>query len=235
MSRLIDRMLLRMQQPISPIAPVAVPLFNGPAYTPSETVVQATPKDGVRNNLPESVNLDASSPTQQIGSLLPETKEKFVPGSHPFQQDDAAHASAVIQLPHELPEPTIVSVDQEARVIAAAPSVPVQAATVLPVPQSIIDQASLPSITMAAPPIGDRDPMVSPRTTRPADPQATQRPSPPQPVVLASPITTEVNISIGHIEVRAVQGAQPAARPAPAPHVTLADFLDHGRSNGVSR
>ena len=37
--------------------------------------------------------------------------------------------------------------------------------------------------------------------------------------------TTEVTISIGHIEVRAAPPAEPARRPAPRARVTLEEFL----------
>jgi hypothetical protein len=229
MSNLIDRMITRVQRPISPVEPLLSQL-----YVPRPDVFLSG-VDSISAVEPQPEVRSPSIIRRANVNRLQAEKTVDAPSSQPF---------------HRSSEQPTVNADQHDHffdpVIAQAPALPLQTMerdlrSARSYEQAIRRaQPQQPTDTTTEhqreTPEKERVLLVNTRpasSTRQNDVSMKVREEKLRGEIVASitknqlqpPTTTEVNISIGHIEVRAIQRAEPVRKSASSSHVTLDDYL----------
>jgi len=212
MSSLLDRMILRTQRALSPIEPLVTPTY----------AERSESYDGVT--------------AASIGpSVLPsrnETQDVSTPGrsfvrQEPTEMHNPAPRAPVPSAQTQTQSTTLLT---DISPFTQAPAAQEQGDGSRPASQ----QLQSTSNPVEAPPLSVTRAHIIQKVFQntatqnagasvdPVNPQNPLQPTPP----------TEVSISIGHIEVRAVQRPQPVRKSASLPRVTLDDYL-HRRNEGA--
>ena len=232
MNKLIDRMITRVRRPISPVEPLLSQLYvpHSNALLDSETDSAPAIQSAYTGHSPrisEQQNIsDAQTPRAQ-GATDAQRSQQFsmrqpidvLRNNNP--SDDPAifefQPRTLSKSKVEQPSPSPRRHEQDS--------------------QSVQLHASKQSTAQHMPAAPEKDyPQLA--STHPATPNPQNERRAPQNVSqnqIHQATTTEVNISIGHIEVRAIQRAEPVRRspPPPSSHVTLDDYLR--RRSGASQ
>jgi len=227
---LIDRMIARVQRPISPVEPLMsqhyVPHSNVllDSETDSAAVIMSV-HTGNSPRISEQLNvIERQSPRAQGAT-----------DAHPFHRFSKHPSIDVLRNNNLSDDPAIF--ESEPRTLPLS-----KVEQPSPSPrhheqdsQSVQLQASKQSTAqrVQAPPEKDYPQLVSTRPVTPAPQNERRADQSVGQSQLPQATTTEVNISIGHIEVRAIQRAEPVRRSPPPSHVTLDDYLR--RRSGASQ
>ncbi len=209
MSSLLDRMILRTQRALSPIAPLVTPTYaeRSESYD-GVTVASIAPSVLPSRNETHDVSTPGRSfVRQEQTEMYDRTPRALVPSAQTQAQSTTlpTDISPFTQLPAVLdqgdgPKPVSEQLQSTSNLVEAPPLSVTRAHIIQNVFQNRATQNAGTSV-------GPVNPL---------------QPTPP----------TEVSISIGHIEVRAVQRPQPVRKSVPLPRVTLDDYL-HRRNEGA--
>jgi len=212
MSSLLDRMILRTQRALSPIAPLVTPTYaeRSESYD-GVTVASIAPSVLPSRNETQDVSTPGRSfVRQEQTEMYDRTPRALVPSAQTQAQSTTrpTDISPFTQLPAGLdqgdgPKPVSEQLQSTSHLDPAPPLSVTRAHIIQTVFQNTPTQNAGASVG-------------------PINPQSPLQPTPP----------TEVSISIGHIEVRAVHRPQPVRKSAPLPRVTLDDYL-HRRNEGA--
>ncbi len=230
MNNLIDRMIMRVQRPTSPVEPLLPQLYASRPNTLVESVVNSTQAiESLRETDPTFIIKRSSESRLQVQHVLAQTplgestepvRTNALRGEH-FSDPAIPEASAPpLHLPKLEPLPAAIPQLYESESPSPQPHRPTQGTTKHVQGVHEKESPKLVSTRLATPPSQKiRAEKVDQRNIRNQ---------------LQPASTTEVNISIGHIEVRAIQRSEPVRRSVPPPsHVTLEDYLR--RRPGASR
>jgi hypothetical protein len=232
MNKLIDRMITRVQRPISPVEPLLSQLYvpHSNALLDSETDSAPAIQSAYTGHSPRI--------SEQLNVIDPQMpRAQSATNAQPFQQFSMHQPIDVLRNNNPSGDPAIFEFQprtlsqSKVEQPSASPRRHEQDS------QSVQLQASNHSTAQhmqAAPEkdypqlIGTHPATLNQKNERRGDQSAGKN-------QLPQATTTEVNISIGHIEVRAIQRAEPVRRSPPPPpsHVTLDDYLR--RRSGASQ
>ena len=219
---LIDRMITRVQRPISPVAPLLAQLYVSRASVSANddlssiSAIEPRSEDhpNLTGNQPNAIRLlahDASIPTSFGQPGKQQQANVFRRGSDSVISEASAPA-----LPLPAIEPSAPAQFYERDSSLTQLHGPVMSRTTKHGQNIDEKEASeLASTGLLTPSAQSKRARRAERIVDQNNFHDQLRPAP----------TTEVNISIGHIEVRATQRAEPARRSASPSHVTLDDFL----------
>lgn len=228
MNNLIDRMIMRVQRPISPVEPLLTQLYAPRPNGLVDSEVNSAPAIESRHQVhPHPISKQVNASRLQV------QQAQDAPVAQPFRQSTEHlltntrrrdHLSDSVISESRAPAPTLSMRE-------ASPSTPTQlyesdsprtqphrrAQSTTKNTQDIPKEeyTRLGSTRLA--PLTSQNESTR-RTERNVDKSITQNQLRPAP-------TTEVNISIGHIEVRAIQRTEPVRRSVSPSHVTLDDYL----------
>ena len=212
MSSLLDRMILRTQHALSPIEPLVTPTYAE-----------------------RSESYDGGTATSIGPSVLPprnETEDVSTSGrSFVRQEPKEMHYPALrVRVPSAETQTQSTTLPTDIYPFTQAPAAQEQGDGPKPASEQLqstthLDQAPPLSVTRAHIIQKVFQNTATQNAGASVDPVNPQNPLPPA-------VTTEVSISIGHIEVRAVQRPQPVRKSAPLHRVTLDDYL-HRRNEGA--
>jgi FtsZ-interacting cell division protein ZipA len=224
MNHLIDRMITRVQRPLSPVEPLLTQPYVSRASVSANDEINPTAVVEPRREDRSYLVVDSSDV-----SVRRIQRTQDAPDAQPFHQSTQQRPINVSRGNHfsdslipEVPAPTLAPNKEP------SPSSPSQLyerdnprtqlgrPTQTPskyIPKIPEKEPKLPSIRLTT---SSRKDELTRRTERRVDESNIQN---------RLPHTTEVNISIGHIEVRAIQRTEPIRRSVPPSHVTLDDYL----------
>ncbi len=232
MNSLIDRMITRVQRPISPVEPLLTRPYVLRPNMPFDSEVNATPASESRHET--HFHSDSNQPTiswLQLQKTQDTTNPRSSrqsseqrPANAPGRDDFSDHLisearTSTLPLPKIEPSPSLEELYER-----DSPHTETHRLTQRTQAQEIDgkEHSKLVSTRLATQPTQNDPTKRAERNVGQSNTQNLQ-PAP----------TTEIHISIGHIEVRAIQRSEPARRSVSPSHVTLDDYLH--RRPGASR
>jgi len=213
MSSLLDRMILRTQRALSPIEPLVTPTYadRSESYD-GVTAASIAPSVLPSRNETQDVSTPGRSfvrqePTEMHDPAprapVPSAQTQTQSTALPTDISPSTQPPAAQEEQGDGPRPASKQIQSTPNLVEAPP-LPVTRAHII---QKVFQNTATQNAGAGVDPVNPQNPL--------------------QPT-----LPTEVSISIGHIEVRAVQRPQPVRKSAPPPRVTLDDYL-HRRNEGA--
>jgi hypothetical protein len=222
MNNLIDRMITRVQRPISPVEPLLPQLYASRLNTFVESEVNLSQAIESRRETDPNLIINRSSVSR--------LQVQDVHGQTPLHESTETVRTNALRGEH-FSDPAIPG--------ASSPLPHLPKIEPLPAANSQLDERDSPGSQPHRPTQGTTKDMRGVHEKESHKLVSTSLVTPPSQKIRSEKVdnrnirnqlqpasTTEVNISISHIEVRAIQRSQPVRRSVPPPsHVTLEDYL----------